>query len=250
MQAPGYPTYPVLTLSSVATRSHALSAPPPLPNAGEADRHAEAAKRRARHTGSLWLTLAAAVIAAAVCSAPDRAYAEEDSTPSILGYALEGFGTGLATGFAVGYLATGPKFEKDEWRTVLLGGGIGALSGTGIGLILGIVDASTVPNGRGVGFYIMRDSNYGYSAGFLVGGVIGAIIWASGGVSKDLLLGMAWGTVIGAGAGMLLGIVEGALRKGSGSHAKRENTLQLGLGFTPRLDGGLGTPYPVMSGHF
>jgi hypothetical protein len=167
-----------------------------------------------------------------------------------LGYALEGFGTGLATGFAVGYLATGPKFEKDEWRTVLLGGGIGALSGTGIGLILGIVDASTVPNGRGVGFYIMRDSNYGYSAGFLVGGVIGAIIWASGGVSKDLLLGMAWGTVIGAGAGMLLGIVEGALRKGSGSHAKRENTLQLGLGFTPRLDGGLGTPYPVMSGHF
>jgi hypothetical protein len=199
-----------------------------------------------------WLTLVAAVLATGVLTTPERCYAEEDSTPSVLGYALEGFGTGIAVGFATGYLATGPKFEGGEWRTLLWGGGIGALSGLGLGLILGVVDAGTVPNGRGVGFYIMRDSNYGFTVGALAGGVIGALVWAGSGTSKDLLIGLAWGTVIGAGAGVILGVIEGALRNGKGSsHAKRETPIQVGLGFTPPgVEGGAPLPYPVLSGRF
>jgi hypothetical protein len=193
--------------------------------------------------------LAAVALASTTLGVASRCYAEEDDTPSIVGYAFEGFGTGIAVGFASGYLATGPKFESGEWRTLLWGGGIGALSGLGIGLVLGVVDASTVPNGRGVGFYIMRDSNYGYSVGALAGGVIGALIWAGGGVAKDLLIGLAWGTVIGAGAGIILGIVEGSLRAKSSSHAERRS-LQIGLGFTPPQNGSAPVPYPTLSGRF
>jgi hypothetical protein len=194
----------------------------------------------------------AATAAALFAIAPQHCFAEEDSTPSILGYALEGFGTGIAVGFATGYLATGPKFEGGEWRTLLWGGGIGALTGLGIGLVLGIVDASTVPSGRGVGFYIMRDSNYGYTVGALAGGIIGILVWAGGGVSKDVLIGLAWGTIIGAGTGILLGILEGALRSGKSdtSHARRRGPFQVGLGFTPGLDGGAPITYPTLTARF
>jgi hypothetical protein len=252
----------VLGFSSVHPRRRTTSTAATPPPTSGADRHAEAAEHRPRPPAphklsqlslgrrATWLTLAAAVLATTVLATPNNCYAEEDSTPSILGYALEGFGTGIAVGFATGYLATGPKFEGGEWRTLLWGGGIGALSGLGIGLILGIVDASTVPNGRGVGFYIMRDSNYGYTVGALAGGVIGALIWAGGGVSKDLLIGLAWGTVIGAGAGVIMGVIEGALRNGRGSKAERRTPFQVGLGCTPALEGGAPMAYPTLSGRF
>jgi hypothetical protein len=236
-----------LTFSPVATRCST----PPAPSLGaEADRHAEASRTFARRLHRL--TLLAAAVAALFAAVPERCLAEEDSTPSILGYALEGFGTGVAVGFATGYLATGPKFEGGEWRTVLWGGGIGALTGLGLGLVLGIVDAATVPSGRGVGFYIMRDSNYGYTVGALAGGVIGALVWAGGGVAKDVLIGLAWGTVIGAGAGVVLGIVEGALRSGKSntSHAQRRGPFQVGLGFTPSLEGGAPITYPTLTARF
>lgn len=233
--------------SPIATRSSRESCPP---GTCGADRHAEASPlQRFR-----WLTLAAAAFALFSFATPNRCFAEEDSTPSILGYALEGFGTGIATGFASGYLATGPKFEGGEWRTVLLGGGIGALTGLGIGVILGIVDASTVPNGRGVGFYIMRDSNYGYTVGALAGGVVGVLLWAGGGVAKDVLLGLAWGTVIGAGAGIIMGIIEGSLRSGKSSTStariERRTPFQVGLGYTPAVEGGAPITYPTLNVRF
>lgn len=197
-------------------------------------------------------TLAFAAASFVAVAAPQPCSAQEDAgeTPSILGYAFEGFGTGIATGFAAGYLSTGPKFESREWRKLLIGGGVGALSGLGVGLVLGIVDASTVPDGRGVGFYMIRDSNYGYAVGGLAGGVIGALIWAGGGVAKDVLQGLAWGTVIGAGTGLVLGIVEGSLRTSSGERAStRAAGIRLGLGFTPSTSGAP-LPYPSLSGRF
>ena len=195
--------------------------------------------------------MALAVFAAVSFFDPQRCYAEsDDDTPSILGYAFEGFGTGLATGFAVGYLSTGPKFEGGEWRKLLIGGGVGALTGLGVGLILGVVDASTMPDDRGVGFYIIRDSNYGYAVGSLTGAVIGALIWAGGGVAKDLLKGLAWGTVIGAGTGLLLGIVEGSIRTSSrSSSSDTASALRFNLGFVPSEDGAP-LPYPSLSGSF
>jgi hypothetical protein len=190
------------------------------------------------------------MIVGAITLATPRTCSAEDDTPSIVGYAFQGFGTGLATGLGIGYLATGPKFESDEWRTLLWGGGIGALSGLGIGLILGVVDASTVPNGRGVGFYIVRDSNYGYSVGALAGGVVGILMWAGGGVSKDVLKGLAWGTVIGAGAGIILGVIEGSLRNSGSSGSSTASTgLRLNLGFIPS-DEGPPLPYPNLTARF
>jgi hypothetical protein len=181
--------------------------------------------------------------------APQRCAAEDDA-PSILGYAFEGMGTGVATGLAVGYLATGSEFESKEWRTLVWGTAIGALAGLGTGLVLGFVDAG-MGKQRGVGFYMVRDSNYGWMVGAIAGGIIGGLIWLGDGTGKDLLRGFAWGTVIGAGSGLLIGAIEGALR-GSGSSESRSaqrRNLQLGFGIIP---GGSGAPvpYPTLSGRF
>ena len=209
---------------------------------------------RAAHTGALPLVGAfritlLLVAAVGIFSIATPCHAEED-TPSIFSYATSGFGTGLATGLAVGYLSTGPKYESDEWRKLLWGGGLGALSGLGVGLIFGVVDAGVTPEGRGVGFYVMRDSNLGFTLGALTGGLVGALYWAGGGTSKDVLIGLSWGTVIGAGTGMILGVVEGALRQGKSGKASSEHAgLHFDFGFIPTPDG-VPVPYPNLSARF
>jgi hypothetical protein len=207
--------------------------------------------RRAIVSRWAWLPAAMAILTAAIVT-PERCRAD-DATPSIMGYAFEGFGTGLATGLAAGYLSTGSEFHSNEWRKLGWGMAIGALSGVGIGLTLGIVDASTSNGHAGIGYYIMRDSNYGFSVGALTGGIIGAIVWLSSddGNSKDLLLGLAWGTVIGAGAGIILGVIEGALRgnRGSAASTARNRNFNFGLGFTP-TSSGAPLPYPNISARF
>jgi hypothetical protein len=203
-----------------------------------------------RRAGAFGNSLFAALVVSCLLAMPALCSAEEDSTPSIFGYALSGFGTGAATGLAAGYLATGPKWESDEWKTVLWGGGIGALSGIGVGVLMGVIDAGTAPGGRGIGFYVMRDSNYGFTVGALAGGVVGVLYWAGGGSSKDLLLGVCWGTVIGAGSGVILGIVEGALRSRETAHAApTAQRLHLDLGFLPS-EKGVPLPYPNLTGRF
>jgi len=190
---------------------------------------------------ALWVALLA-------CGVARPCQAEE--APSILGYGFEGLGTGATTGLAVGYLSTGPEFESGEWKKLVYGTAIGALSGLGVGVLLGIVDAGT-SKGRGVGFYMLRDSNYGVSVGLIVGGIVGVLRWIDDGSGKDFLQGMAWGTVIGAGSGFLVGIIEGALRGGSSSDSAtaRPARLRVGVAFAPS-ETGLGLPYPSLSGRF
>jgi hypothetical protein len=180
---------------------------------------------------------------------PARCLAE-DEAPSIVGYGLSGMGTGAATGLALGYIMTGTHFNSNEWRTLLWGTGIGALSGLGVGILLGTVDAG-MGRERGVGFYMMRDSNYGVTVGFLAGGIVGALVWLGGGDGRDLLHGMAWGTVIGAGSGLLIGVLEGVLR---GSPAKQPTAaevsrIRFGIGFVPTTRGAP-VPYPSLTGRF
>jgi hypothetical protein len=102
----------------------------------------------------------------------------------------------------------------------------------------------------GVGYYILRDMNYGVTLGLLAGGVVGAIIWADGGRGKDFLRGMAFGTVIGAGTGLILGIIEGSLRVHSHRHAEAERGVSFSLGFMPGRAGAPPTPFPSLSGRF
>ena len=209
---------------------------------------APAAMRRVRRA-FVSLSRALALCAAFwVLHAPSVCLAEDDEAPSIVGYGLEGMGTGTATGLALGYLATGTGFHSDDWRTLAWGTAIGALSGLGVGVLLGTVDAATGRK-RGVGFYMVRDSNYGFTVGFLAGGIIGALIWLGDGTGKDLLRGMAWGTVIGAGAGLLVGVLEGVLRGQSSNSGRSYSGVRIGVGFAAN-GGGAPIPYPSLSGRF
>jgi hypothetical protein len=171
-----------------------------------------------------------------------------------VGYGFEGLGTGAAMGLGVGYLSTGSDWESGEWKKLVYGTAIGALSGLGVGILLGIIDAGTT-KGRGVGFYMVRDSNYGVSVGFVVGGIVGILKWVGDGSAIDVVKGLAWGTVIGGGAGFLVGIIEGALR-GSSSGESLDSTgtsrsrLHFGVAFTPNEMGRVGSPYPTLSGRF
>lgn len=199
--------------------------------------------------------IAALCIALSVTGVSRTCRAED--APSIVGYGFEALGTGAAMGLGIGYLSTGSDWESGEWKNLVYGTAIGALTGLGVGLLLGVVDAGT-SRGRGVGFYMVRDSNYGVAVGFVAGGIIGLLQWmGDDGSGKDLLRGFAWGTLIGGGAGFLVGIIEGALRgssSSSGDPAVGETALskrmRFGVAFTPNERGGVGTPYPTISGRF
>jgi len=223
------------------------------------DLHPHSTKTLRRNAGPpltatfAWLTAFCIALSMNGLSSTCRA----EDAPSIVGYGFEGLGTGAAMGLGVGYLSTGPEWESGEWKNLVYGTAIGALSGLGVGLLLGIIDAGT-SRGRGVGFYMVRDSNYGVSVGFVVGGIIGLLQWmGDDGSGKDVLLGLAWGTVIGGGAGFLVGVIEGALRSGNSSSGDPAATelgsskrMRLGVAFTPNERGGVGTPYPTISGRF
>jgi hypothetical protein len=200
---------------------------------------------------SSWIIALCCALLAGVATSKCRA----EDAPSVVGYGFEGLGTGAAMGLGVGYLSTGSDWDSGEWKKLVYGTAIGALGGLGVGILLGIVDASTT-KGRGVGFYMLRDSNYGVSVGFIVGGIVGVLKWIGDGSAIDVVKGLAWGTVIGGGAGFIVGIIEGALRSSSSresldsSGMSRRSRLHFGVAFTPNEVGGVGTPYPTLSGRF
>jgi hypothetical protein len=179
--------------------------------------------------------------------------ARADDTESIVGEGFSGLGTGAGVGLATGFLASGPKFESGEWKKLVFGTAIGALTGLGIGIVMGIVDASVYPDRLGVGHYILRDMNLGLGVGVVAGGIVGALVWLDDGRAKDLLLGMAYGALIGVGAGLILGIIEGSLRVSDGSghrEAVRNRRLRFDIGMMPPARGELPMPYPSISGTF
>lgn len=192
---------------------------------------------------------AACLIALSIVVEPLTCAAEDDDGPSIVGYGLSGFGTGVGLGLASGFLATGHTFESGEWKALVLGTAVGALSGMGVGIALGIVDASATPPRRGVGNYILQDIGYGVTLGALSGAVVGVIVWVTDedGRPKDVLFGLAYGIIIGASVGAVLGIVQGALYKPPA--AAEPAKLSFNLGFTPSSSG-LPLPYPSLLARF
>ena len=143
----------------------------------------------------------------ALAASPAPAQAEEDP-PSVLRYGLDGFWTGAQIGLASGYLATGSEFESEEWRKLAFGAGLGALIGVGVGISLGVADLGSSP--PAIGHLVLRDMGYGVGLGAIVGTAAGALFLIDGGEPKTLLNGAAIGTLAGAGAGIVFGLIEGA----------------------------------------
>lgn len=192
------------------------------------------------------LVLAAFVFAASTFSpAPSRA--DMPDAMSLVDYGFKGFTLGLELGLAVGYIATGPRWEHDEWKTVVLGAGIGALGGMTLGIVLAVVDSTS--HGVPAGYYLIRGAGYGVLLGATVGATVGVLLWVNDGTSKDVLKGAAWGGVIGAAAGVLYGVIECANARPSrrgrdddededderGFHLGRG--VHLSLGPVPSVDG-------------
>lgn len=174
---------------------------------------------------------------------PSVAFAQDDG-PSIVRYGFEGFWTGAQVGLATGYLATGKDYEAREWRTLVFGAGVGALVGVGAGITLGIADVGEPP--PRTGWLVLRDMGYGLGLGAVVGTAVGALFVIDSGDPKDLVIGAAVGSLVGAGAGIALGLIESAAadrpRAAPGSFSE--------LRFTMVGSEGSWVPVPALAGSF
>jgi hypothetical protein len=159
-----------------------------------------------------WRLASTFTLLAGLWLTPSLSQAAENDTPSIVTYGFDGFWTGAQIGLASGYLATGREYESDEWRKLVFGAGVGALVGVGTGLTLGIIDVGGGP--PATGHLILRDVGYGVGLGAIVGTAVGALFLIDDGRAKNLLTGAAVGTVAGAGAGLVFGVIESAAASG------------------------------------
>jgi len=133
----------------------------------------------------------------------------DDDPPSVFVSAAQGLLAGTLVGSSGGYLVgRRDGWERSDWRAVGLGAGIGALSGTGFGLMLGLMDRGGARAGR----YIPRDMLAGAGVGALVGVIGGGIAAARADEGERVLLGTTIGVISGAGLGIVTGIIEGTVK--------------------------------------
>ena len=138
--------------------------------------------------------------------------------PTVFDGAYQGLLVGALAGGATGYLFArqdGWKSSSD-WKPLVYGAGIGALTGSVLGLTLGIVDMAQSKPGRNG--YVMRDGLYGAGLGAVLGGIAGGLAAVSSKKGEHILLGGSIGVLSGACLGMGVGFVEG-YRKYSASVA-------------------------------
>lgn len=175
-----------------------------------------------------------ALIAAAAVALPERALAADDA-PSIITYGTNGFWTGAQIGLATGYLATGKDYERSEWRKLVFGAGVGALSGVAIGITLGIVDSGSPP--PAMGWLVLRDAGYGVGLGSLVGLATGALFMLDSPDTKYLVRGAAIGSLAGAGVGVIVGVIQGVRSEPKSAEPKATFTWGLGVASVEELRG-------------
>jgi hypothetical protein len=136
--------------------------------------------------------------------------ADDSEAPSVFSRAALGLLGGAVIGGAGGYLAgRNDGWERSDWRAVGLGLGVGALAGTGVGLMFGFMDKGGIRAGR----YIPRDMAAGAGLGALVGVISGGIAAATTDDAEKVAFGAAVGILAGAGAGIITGIVEGQVQR-------------------------------------
>jgi hypothetical protein len=129
-------------------------------------------------------------------------------TPSTFSYGFHGFLLGASAGVGVGYLAgRSGGFQRDEWRSLAYGAGVGALTGGALGLGLGISDMAYQTPGRG--WFVLRDGGYGLAFGGATGVIVGGLSALSANDSERIVVGAAVGGLVGTVFGLILGVVEG-----------------------------------------
>jgi hypothetical protein len=183
------------------------------------------------------------VLLACTCLLLPRTSHARDDHASIFTYGTDGFWTGAQVGLAAGYLATGDHYESDEWRKLVFGAGVGALVGVGTGLTLGIIDLGRPP--PGAGWVVLRDTGYGSGLGAIVGVAVVALFVIDSHEAKDLLTGAAYGAIIGAGAGVVFGVIEASLIDRG---PERAGAPRLRFTLTGSADSAL--PLPALAGTF
>lgn len=150
---------------------------------------------------------AGAAVAVQLASPDANAQTEE----SVFTYAFRGLGIGVPVGLGAGYLLTkDDDWGSEDWQDLGTGVAIGAISGAVGGIAIGLADLS---DGRvGMGAIVLRDTWYGTLLGITVGAIVGGVSLMNTGNGEDMLVGMAWGAVIGAPVGVGVGFAEAALR--------------------------------------
>jgi MFS family permease len=172
---------------------------------------------------------------------PVRSYAEMPDADAMIDYSFKGFTLGIEIGLSVGYLTTGQRYRSQEWRSLVVGMGVGAFAGITAGIFISAADYSS-NRGSSVGYYILRDTNYGTLIGAAMGAVVGALFWLNDGLPRDLLRGTAYGMLFGGVAGITYGIIESrnasprGIRRRDRDHDSYDDWR---YSFVPYLDGGM-----------
>jgi hypothetical protein len=152
----------------------------------------------------------AGLVTLLACLAGSAKAAEAAATPpTVFDGAYQGLLVGGMAGVATGYLFArrGGWNSSNDWKPLVYGAGIGALSGAAIGLTLGIVDMSQRKPGRNG--YVMRDGLYGAGLGAVLGGIAGGLAAISSKKGEHVLLGASIGVLSGTCLGMGVGFAEG-----------------------------------------
>ena len=149
-----------------------------------------------------------ALLACFATTISTSAHAADLQPPTVFDGAYQGLLVGALAGGATGYLfARQDGLHSSDWKPLVYGAGIGALTGSVLGLTLGIVDMSQGKPGRNG--YVMRDGLYGAGLGAVLGGIAGGLAAISSKKGEHILLGASIGVLSGTCLGMGVGFVEG-----------------------------------------
>jgi len=141
-----------------------------------------------------------------ICRSSDFWGPSPEDEPSVLSYGISGFSIGTIVGVSAGYLNVVDDDDAD-FGDFLLGPLYGALIGTGVGLTIGIIDSNR--GETGIGGIVLRDIWLGSLLGLGVGAAAGGIKAIDSSDWEDVGKGAAWGSLIGAGGGLIFGLYEG-----------------------------------------
>jgi hypothetical protein len=190
---------------------------------------------------SVWLSSAGPARADTFGPDPDRA-------PSVFSYGFKGLYVGALGGLSAGYLAARRgDFQRDDWRPLVLGAGIGGLSGAAIGLTLGFVDLAD--DRPGAAAIALRDMLYGAGFGAVLGLVAGCLVIIRTHDAEHALFGTAIGTLAGTGIGLGIGLIEGRRIVDSPAHRTAVPRYRVQLA-TTRDAGGRLAAFPALVASF